>query len=302
MVHWLVGLGNHQLDFQCRMHRNYYRRALTHRWQAATQLVTRHFDQVSLCHVSVLAYWCSSSAFVSIFSGFAKSVLLLPTAEALGQLKWSWFTGKRSMIDFEVMDTASRGLMGSVLLLMRSKGITLVSIGAGIILLSLPLDLFFQQIVAYPEPYLQDMFVKAPTIARSIWYYPEVDLQWRSSNDVVTNDFQIESILTLYWVYIYIELRCKYWLARSELLWICRTWHCVSSNNVNRNKLGQYPCANILLECPTSNYTFDPFYTLALDYEYRELPTNTLEFGCRTVSGEWRSSVSYDRPATALTI
>jgi hypothetical protein len=31
----------------------------------------------------------SMNAFISIFSGFAKSALLLPTAEALGQLKCS---------------------------------------------------------------------------------------------------------------------------------------------------------------------------------------------------------------------
>ena len=51
----------------------------------------------------------SINAFISIFSGFAKSALLLPTAEALGQLKWSWFTNKRRMLDFEVLDSASRG-------------------------------------------------------------------------------------------------------------------------------------------------------------------------------------------------
>jgi hypothetical protein len=65
----------------------------------------------------------SINAFVSIFSGFAKSALLLPTAEALGQLKWSWFTRKQNrMMDFEVMDSASRGPWGSLLLLASTKG------------------------------------------------------------------------------------------------------------------------------------------------------------------------------------
>lgn len=208
-----------------------------------------------------------TSAFISIFSGFAKSALLLPTAEALGQLKWTWFTKKRTMIDFEVMDSASRGPIGSLMLLMRSKGITLASVGAAIILLSLPLDLFFQQIVAYPEPYLQDMFVRPPTIARSIWYDPDVDLQQRGDDMIMTNDFQIESILTPYW-----------------------------------SKLGQYPRANILLECPTSNCTFDPFYTLALDFQCAELPSETLEFGCQSSSSEWLSTVAYEGPYTAENI
>ena len=62
------------------------------------------------------------NAFISIFSGFAKSALLLPTAEALGQLKWNWFTKEKKMMDFEVMDSASRGPWGSLVLLGRTKG------------------------------------------------------------------------------------------------------------------------------------------------------------------------------------
>jgi len=63
------------------------------------------------------------NAFISIFSGFAKSALLLPTAEALGQLKWSWFkNGERKMVDFEILDSASRGPWGSLVLLTRTKG------------------------------------------------------------------------------------------------------------------------------------------------------------------------------------
>jgi hypothetical protein len=64
------------------------------------------------------------NAFISIFSGFAKSALLLPTAEALGQLKWNWFRkGEKKMMDFEVMDSASRGAWGSMVMLARGKGV-----------------------------------------------------------------------------------------------------------------------------------------------------------------------------------
>lgn len=67
----------------------------------------------------------SISAIISIFSGFAKSALLLPTAEALGQLKWDWFRnhgekdGKKN--DFERLDSASRGSLGSLILLVRTR-------------------------------------------------------------------------------------------------------------------------------------------------------------------------------------
>jgi hypothetical protein len=64
----------------------------------------------------------SISAFVSILSGFAKSALLLPTAEALGQLKWDWFRrSEKRVMDFERLDSASRGAWGSFVLLAQTR-------------------------------------------------------------------------------------------------------------------------------------------------------------------------------------
>jgi len=63
------------------------------------------------------------NSFVSVLAGFGRAALLVPTAEALGQLKWNWFTRKsRRLLDFEVLDNASRGPWGSFMLLARSKG------------------------------------------------------------------------------------------------------------------------------------------------------------------------------------
>jgi hypothetical protein len=64
------------------------------------------------------------NSFISILSGFAKASLLLPTAEALGQLKWNWFSKKpKQMMDFEIIDSASRGPLGSMVLLANTKGV-----------------------------------------------------------------------------------------------------------------------------------------------------------------------------------
>ena len=63
------------------------------------------------------------NAYVAVLSKIASAALLLPTSEALGQLKWSWFQkGAKKMWDFEIFDNASRGPWGSVLLLIRTKG------------------------------------------------------------------------------------------------------------------------------------------------------------------------------------
>jgi hypothetical protein len=38
----------------------------------------------------------------------ASAALIVPTSEALGQLKWNWFNKSRAMWDFEIFDKASR--------------------------------------------------------------------------------------------------------------------------------------------------------------------------------------------------
>jgi hypothetical protein len=64
------------------------------------------------------------NSFISIFSVLSKASLLFPTAEALGQLKWNRFSAKpRKMIDFEIIDSASRGPFGAMFLLANTKGL-----------------------------------------------------------------------------------------------------------------------------------------------------------------------------------
>ena len=87
------------------------------------------------------------NAFISVLSNVATAALLLPVAEALGQLKWSWFQGhSKKLWDFEIFDNASRGPWGSFLLLIRTKGRALAALGALVTIFALALDPFFQQI------------------------------------------------------------------------------------------------------------------------------------------------------------
>ena len=108
---------------------------------------------------------------VSVLSALAKFFLSVPVEEAIGQLKWIW-VGKgesRKLIDLERFDDASRGPWGSFTLIMHMRGryvhrITprgqskflqdcrsLVSLAGTIVLVSLALDPFFQQLTAYPK-------------------------------------------------------------------------------------------------------------------------------------------------------
>jgi hypothetical protein len=66
----------------------------------------------------------SLDALLSLLSGFTKSCLLMPTAEALGQLRWPFDAqDKKRAIDIERIDKASRGTWGSVVLLVRARGV-----------------------------------------------------------------------------------------------------------------------------------------------------------------------------------
>ena len=52
------------------------------------------------------------SSCVAVFSTIAKSALLYPIAECLGQLKWNYLETKRKLHDIQIFDEASRGPWG----------------------------------------------------------------------------------------------------------------------------------------------------------------------------------------------
>jgi hypothetical protein len=81
----------------------------------------------------------------------ASAALIVPTSEALGQLKWNWFHNSKAMWDFEIFDKASRGPLGALMLIYRTKGRSLAALGAFLILLLLAIDTFFQQVVEFSD-------------------------------------------------------------------------------------------------------------------------------------------------------
>lgn len=103
-----------------------------------------------------LSYGLRLNTIVSILATACKSSLLFLVAESLGQLKWVWFfqqgkeARKRPLHDIQLFDGASRGPLGSIIILFGYKGLSLASLGAAITLLSLAFDPFIQQIIDYP--------------------------------------------------------------------------------------------------------------------------------------------------------
>jgi hypothetical protein len=129
----------------------------------------------------------------NVFGKIASAALIVPTSEALGQLKWNWFHDSKAMWDFEIFDKASRGPWGAVMLLFRTRGRSLAALGALLIVLLLAIDTFFQQVVELPERWsLQNT---TSTIPRSIRYDPGLGKEFRSGFPIATHDPDLFQVL-----------------------------------------------------------------------------------------------------------
>ena len=62
------------------------------------------------------------NALVSVFATIGTFLLAIPVGAALGQLKWTWFRRAHHLVDFGAIDEASKGPMGSLLLLLQRRG------------------------------------------------------------------------------------------------------------------------------------------------------------------------------------
>ncbi|KAF3018221.1 hypothetical protein E8E14_012789 [Neopestalotiopsis sp. 37M] len=91
----------------------------------------------------------SLNTIISILSTASKAWLLLTVDAAISQWKWILFSHDRRILnDFGVIDSASRGPLGSLKLLWKLRGLNwTVRFGAIVILLSLAIDPFSQQLV-----------------------------------------------------------------------------------------------------------------------------------------------------------
>ncbi|KAJ5062650.1 hypothetical protein J3E74DRAFT_265848 [Bipolaris maydis] len=137
-----------------------------------------------LCYIDdrSLSKWPSGLTIITVLSKIASAALILPISEAIGQLKWTWFNGKKSRdaFDFEIFDKASRGAWGSFILLCRTKGKSLAALGALLTVFLVAIDTFFQQVTDLPERWIVQ---GESSIPRSIRYEPKVDGQFDSTWD-----------------------------------------------------------------------------------------------------------------------
>jgi hypothetical protein len=86
---------------------------------AATGVLLQHYDNEpqpvwEMMSLNTLVAWMGT---------LSRALVLLPVSRSLGQLKWTWFAARsRNLDDVRYFDDASRGVIGSVQLLISRRG------------------------------------------------------------------------------------------------------------------------------------------------------------------------------------
>jgi len=90
------------------------------------------------------------NTFLAFFTTFTKAAFMNPVVECISQWKWNWFHQDRSLVDFETFDKASRGVLGSVVLLKLLKWRHVATLGALISVIGIATSPVTQLLIEYP--------------------------------------------------------------------------------------------------------------------------------------------------------
>ncbi|KFY10144.1 hypothetical protein V492_05157 [Pseudogymnoascus sp. VKM F-4246] len=94
-------------------------------------------------------YKITLNTVIAVLATVAQVSLMVPVTSSVSQLKWLWFNEKpRPLVDFETIDSASRGPWGSLLLLGRLRSLHWASLGAVTSILALTMPPFTQQLLS----------------------------------------------------------------------------------------------------------------------------------------------------------
>lgn len=114
---------------------------------------------------------------ISVLATGCKSALVLVIGEAISQLKWLWFQDpgqdQGQLVGIQRFDAASRGPLGSLMIIIHHRARSLVSLGAIAIILLLAFEPFMQQVLSYPLELILDENPMAVAYApQSREFYP----------------------------------------------------------------------------------------------------------------------------------
>jgi hypothetical protein len=224
--------------------------------------------------VQWLPFTFESTAWVNVLGKVASAALIVPTSEALGQLKWNWFHKSRAMWDFEIFDKASRGPWGAFMLLFRTRGRSLAALGALLILLLLAIDTFLQQVVVYPDRWA--LLGESGELPRLLNYAPPYTAEFRNHEEFGVSDKDLVPVLRDYF----------YW------------------NGTQPVAYGNGTRPDIPLSCPTSRCNWSAYDTLAVCSRCADI-TEAVEirYTCMNTTIDWTASwTAPDQPYPTGTV
>jgi hypothetical protein len=134
--------------------------------------------------------------FTNMLGKVTTAALIIPTTEALGQLKWNWFSTSNAIWDFEIFDKATRGPRGAAMLLYRTKGRSLASLGAVLVLLLLAVDAFLQKLVDLPE---RSVLHQEPgMVRRMVQYEPNIGKTFTEGRLIAVPDKDLNLVASIF--------------------------------------------------------------------------------------------------------
>ncbi|KAH6632990.1 hypothetical protein C7974DRAFT_391900 [Boeremia exigua] len=206
-----------------------------------------------------LANWSTLLTLANILGKVASAALIVPTTEALGQLKWSWFHGSsKAMWDFEIFDKATRGPWGAIMLLYRTRGRSLAAMGALLIVLLLAIDTFLQQVVSLPDRWALQGEDIAGDLSRTIRYGSNPNTPYLGGVESVSDS--------------------------PDLFPITRKFS--DGNGTEPLLFGNGTRPEIPVSCPTSNCTWPLYDTLGVCSKCTDV-SSYLTFTCLTNKVDW---------------
>ncbi|KAK4034581.1 hypothetical protein C8A01DRAFT_38934 [Parachaetomium inaequale] len=192
------------------------------------------------------------NAVVSILSLAMKSSLAYVLAECMAQWKWVLFAREpRPLMDFERIDAATRGPLGSLRVLTRTKGPLALQFGAVLTLLIIGLDPFAQQLMQFRDTFADESSISA-LISSTGRYYMGTAVLNSPNKPVPTNSSDPAHGYTV----------------KPELP--------LSMQSAIFAGLSRAPAEveqEVLVRCLTSNCTWDPFITLGVCYRCNNVTT-----------------------------
>ncbi|RYN35047.1 hypothetical protein AA0119_g1162 [Alternaria tenuissima] len=205
----------------------------------------------------------------NVLGKVSSAALIVPTSEALGQLKWNWFHESKAMWDFEIFDKASRGPLGALMLLFRTKGRSLAALGALLIVLLLAIDTSFQQVVTFPNEWtLHEIPGEIPYVVQ---YDRPYLMEFQGGWETVVYDTDLLPIVQQY----------------------------LYRNGSKPVPFGTSFRPDIPLSCPTSNCTWPTYDTLAVCSQCSEVSDLLdITFACLDTTVDW--STNWEGPLSKV--